>query len=187
MSTTQPSPLVARAVRLTTAVALATLFTGFVACASTQSAGTQLDDSAIKADVVARIAADPDVNPFEISVDVSEGVVYLRGLVDERSDVAEAARVAGRAHGVKRVVNYLRYGDQSAGERLDDATITARVKAKLSTEMNPFNVDISTVDGVVYLVGRVASEQDKRRAEELARTVDGVRGVRNDLRVGDAG
>lgn len=155
-------------------------------CASTQTAGTQLDDTAIKAAVVARIAADPDVNPFEIDVDVNEGVVYLRGVVDDREDVAEAGRLAQRTDGVRRVVNEIRYGDQTVGERIDDASITARVKAKLASEMNPFNVNVNTVDGLVYLTGRVPRGSDRTQAEELARSVEGVRGVRNDLLVGDA-
>jgi hyperosmotically inducible protein len=157
------------------------------ACASTQGPGTQLEDTAIKTDVIARITADPDLNPFEISVDVNEGVVYLSGVVDERSDAAEATQVARRAAGVRNEVNNIRVGDQTAGERLDDGTITARVKAKLASEMNPFNINVTTNDGVVQLVGRVPTAEDRRRAEQLARTVDGVRGVQNELEIGDIG
>jgi osmotically-inducible protein OsmY len=167
--------------------ALALVAAVTVGCASTQSPGTQLEDTAIKTDVLARITADPDLNPFEISVDVNEGVVYLSGVVDERSDAQEAARVARRASGVRNVVNNIRVGDQTAGERLDDGTITARVKAKLASEMNPFNINVTTTDGVVQLIGRVPTAGDRSRAEDLARSVDGVRGVQNELEVGDIG
>jgi hyperosmotically inducible protein len=154
-------------------------------CSTTQSAGTQLDDSAIKTEVVARITADPDLNPFEVDVDVNERVVYLRGRVDERADVAGAERIARGVDGVRRVVNDLRVGDPTVGENVDDAGITARVKAKLAGEMNPFNVTVNTVRGTVYLTGRVAHDHDRTRAEQIARSVDGVSAVRNDLLVGD--
>jgi transcriptional regulator with AAA-type ATPase domain len=174
--------LAAKAGRFIAAVAL---LAGLTACASTQSTATQIDDAAIKAEVVARITADPDTNPFEIDVDVNEGVVYLRGVVDDREDRAEAERLARRVDGVVRVVNDIRFGDQTAGEKLDDASITARVKAKLAQEMNPFNVTVNTTDGTVYLTGRVSTAADRQQAESLARSVEGVRAVRNDLQVGD--
>ena len=174
--------LAAKAGRFLVAVAL---LAGLTACASTQSTETQLDDAGIKTEVMARIAADPDTNPFEIDVDVNEGVVYLQGVVDDREDRAEAERLARRVSGVTRVVNNIRFGDQTAGEKLDDASITAQVKAKLAQDMNPFNVTVNTTDGIVQLTGRVNTAAEKQQAEQLSRSVDGVRGVRNELQVGD--
>lgn len=159
----------------------------WVACSSTQPPETQLDDTKMKAEVLARIAADPDTNPFEIEVEVNEGVVHLTGFVDEASDREEAERLAASASGVVRVVNDIKVGQQTLGERVDDATVTARVKAKLaaSSQLNPFDIQVNTVDGEVSLTGRVATEAEKVEAERLARETGGVRRVRNLLEVGD--
>jgi hyperosmotically inducible periplasmic protein len=76
---------------------------------------------------------------------------------------------------------------QPAGQQVDDATITARVKAKLvaDPEVNPFNIDVDTDAGVVTLRGTVEDPEAKAEAGKLARGTSGVRSVRNDIRVGD--
>jgi len=68
---------------------------------------------------------------------------------------------------------------------LDDATITARVSAKLaaSAELNPFDLEVGTAEGVVSLSGRVETERQSAEAERIARETSGVRAVRNLLEV----
>lgn len=77
---------------------------------------------------------------------------------------------------------------RTVGTQIDDATITTRVKAQLTDDevVQARDVDVDTLDGVVTLGGRVASEEERARAEEVARSVDGVRDVQNLLEVGDA-
>ena len=76
---------------------------------------------------------------------------------------------------------------ESAGTQVDDAAITASVKAKLATDgnINPFNIDVDTNEGVVTLQGRVDKEEARTEAERLARETDGVRRVINLIKVGD--
>ena len=73
----------------------------------------------------------------------------------------------------------------STGQFIDDRTITAKIKTKLlqdpKTEGLKINVD--TVKGRVPLSGFVASQEEKSRAEELARSVDGVISVDNNLAI----
>jgi hypothetical protein len=66
-----------------------------------------------------------------------------------------------------------------------DATITAGVKARLAREKAAtlVKVNVDTNQGVVELNGSVDSEQTKQRATEVARRVDGVRKVVNNLKV----
>jgi hyperosmotically inducible periplasmic protein len=74
---------------------------------------------------------------------------------------------------------------QSAGRNVDDTTISASVKSKLVADRvaNLTRVDVDTTNRVVALNGVVESAEQKRRAEELARQVDGVRRVDNNLQV----
>jgi len=76
---------------------------------------------------------------------------------------------------------------RTAGRQVDDAGITAKVKAKLAADgdINPFNIDVDTNEGVVTLQGRVAKEEARTKAEQLARDTDGVRRVINLVKVGD--
>lgn len=74
---------------------------------------------------------------------------------------------------------------KSAGTSIDDATITATVKAKLVADKasNLTRVDVDTNSGTVYLNGTVESAEQKTRAEQLARQAKGVKSVVNNLQV----
>jgi hyperosmotically inducible protein len=74
---------------------------------------------------------------------------------------------------------------KTAGQNVDDATITASVKSTLVADKaaNLTRVDVDTNRGVVSLNGVVESADQKARAEQLARRVDGVKNVINNLQV----
>lgn len=74
---------------------------------------------------------------------------------------------------------------RSAGETVDDATITARVKTALIAEKGIAGnaVKVETYRGVVQLSGFVDSADQVTRAGEIAGKVNGVQSVRNDVRV----
>lgn len=82
------------------------------ACSSTNTAGTQVDDAAITAKVKAKLAADGDVNPFNIDVDSNEGVVTLQGRVEKEEARTKAEQLARDTDGVTRVINLIKVGDQ---------------------------------------------------------------------------
>ena len=74
---------------------------------------------------------------------------------------------------------------KTAGENVDDATVTAAVKSQLVMDKaaNLTRIDVDTDHGVVHLNGIVDSSEQKARAQELARRVKGVRKIVNDLQV----
>jgi len=72
---------------------------------------------------------------------------------------------------------------ESTGEYIDDAAITAKVKNQLLQDKNVsgLQVTVETYKGRVQLSGFVSSQDEKIKAEKLARGVPGVRSVSNDL------
>ncbi len=78
---------------------------------------------------------------------------------------------------------------RSVGVQLDDAIITAKVKTKLLEDpiTKARKIDVDTVNRVVTLTGLVDSEEEIRRAIEIASSVPGVKKVVNNLRVGERG
>jgi hyperosmotically inducible protein len=74
---------------------------------------------------------------------------------------------------------------ESAGQNIDDSTITTEVKAKLSAERasNLTRVSVATAGGTVSLSGIVPTVADRARAEEITRQVKGVRSVMNGLQI----
>ena len=76
-------------------------------------------------------------------------------------------------------------GGGPVAQYVDDATITAGVKAAIVREptLSIFDIDVETVQGVVQLSGFVSSADSVAAAASVARTVKGVKSVRNDLRL----
>jgi hyperosmotically inducible protein len=74
---------------------------------------------------------------------------------------------------------------KTAGQNVDDANLTASVKANLVADKasNLTRIDVDTNGGIVYLNGTVESPQQKERAEQLARQVQGVKKVVNNLQI----
>ncbi len=72
-------------------------------------------------------------------------------------------------------------GRETAGEYVDDATITTKVRAKLLDELGLKQIGVETMQNVVQLSGFVDSAEVKARAGEVARNVSGVKDVKNDL------
>ena len=79
-------------------------------CRTTQPAGTQMSDAGITSKIKAKYVADPEINPFNISVSTEEGVVYLTGRVHTQEDRDEAEKLARETEGVRRVVNNVQVG-----------------------------------------------------------------------------
>lgn len=172
----------------TAAMVLAVLATG--ACAATdmhRSTGVAVDDSVISTKVKTALIDDPATKARQIDVTVNQGVVQLNGAVDSQAAKTRAATLARNVRGVTEVNNNLTVGtpNRSAGEVIDDAAVTAKVKAALIaneiTKARQINVD--TRQGVVHLHGFVDSQREANAAVEEARAVSGVTEVRNDLQI----
>lgn len=160
------------------------------ACSSTrtqQSAGEVIDDSVLTSKVKLALVDDPVTKAGQINVETFRGVVQLGGFVDTTQQKEQATRVARSVTGVKEVRNDLRVSSPQAtvGQVVDDGVVTATVKAKLVEDpvTKAHQVNVETQKGVVQLTGFVDSTTAKARATELARSVDGVALVRNDIEI----
>ncbi|RPE72993.1 BON domain-containing protein [Tibeticola sediminis] len=72
---------------------------------------------------------------------------------------------------------------ETLGAYVDDATITATIKARLldDTTVSAAAIKVETLQGVVILSGFAKSAAERARAEQIARSVRGVRSVQNSL------
>ena len=160
------------------------------ACSSSrtqQSAGEVIDDSVLTSKVKLALIDDPVTKAGQINVETYRGVVQLGGFVDTAQAREQATKVARSVTGVKEARNDLRVStpQATAGQVIDDATVTASVKARLAEDSTTkaHQVNVETQKGVVQLTGFVDSAAARARAGELARAVDGVAVVRNDLEI----
>jgi len=74
---------------------------------------------------------------------------------------------------------------RSTGEYVDDKVVSAKVKTALINDpaTKAYQIDVSTYEGVVQLSGFVDDRTAVSTAEQVAESVQGVRDVKNDLRV----
>ena len=78
---------------------------------------------------------------------------------------------------------------ETAGQYVDDATVTAKVKTAIASDVGvkaASAVNVETYRGVVQLSGFADSDDQASRAANAAKKVNGVRSVKNDIRVKSA-
>ena len=74
---------------------------------------------------------------------------------------------------------------EGTGEYVDDTVITSKVKSAIFGEptLKSAEINVETFKGVVQLSGFVSSAADVRKAADLARSVKGVKSVKDDMRL----
>lgn len=149
--------------------------------------GTQIDDTVVTAGVKSALLTDPDIKSFDLKVETRKGEVQLSGFAQNQAQIDRAVALARDVKGVKSVLNNLslKAASASLGAGVDDAVITTRVKAALLNDPAVKSVDISvaTSKGQVQLSGFVNDQKQIERALEVARTVENVAGVSNEMAV----
>jgi hyperosmotically inducible protein len=162
--------------------------TAIVACAR--------PDAALTAKVKAKLTMDGTVNASELDVTTHKKVVTLTGNLDSDIEKDRAIALARETEGVVDVVDHISVrtasgtGDapepsRSVGERIDDASITMAVKAKLldDPQVKGLDIDVDTREGIVYLTGTVRTDEERSKAMQLARETEHVRDVQANLSI----
>lgn len=151
------------------------------------SVGTEIDDSVVTARVKSALLADPVIKSFDFKVETRKGEVMLSGFVGTRAQADQALLIARGVQGVKVVVNKmdLKDGAATVGNVVDDGIITAKLKSALLADPNVRSFDIAVVTrkGEAQLSGFVDNQGQIDHASELARSVEGVKSVANEMSV----
>lgn len=154
---------------------------------SMNKVGNFMDDSAITAKVKAALVDDKNIKSTDISVKTEGSVVTLSGFVESQTQAEQAVAVTKGVEGVTSVSDKLHVRDSKNGSMqgyAGDAATTSEIKAKLLADdvVPSRKVKVETTDGVVQLSGTVDSPAQVERAEAIAKAVDGVKSVKNDLK-----
>ncbi len=147
--------------------------------------GTEVDDAVVTSGVKAALLTDPLIKSFDFQVETRKGTVQLSGFVDDQKQIDQALMLARGVPGVVNVENGLTVKSAPAtlGSGIDDTTVTTRVKAALLDDPGIKSLDISVVTshGEVQLTGFVGKQAQILAAENIARAVPGVSGIKNEL------
>lgn len=143
-------------------------------------------DATLTASVKSALIGNDATKARQINVETRGGVVQLSGFVDSAAAKSAAETTASNVEGVTRVENKLliRDADRSTGQTVDDTVIAAKVKGEIAGKAGlgtASDVNVEVNSGVVELSGFVATADEKAKAAELARGINGVKDVRNNI------
>lgn len=149
--------------------------------------GTEIDDTVVTAKVKSALLADPDIKSFDLKVETRKGVVQLSGLVENQAQIDRAIAETTAVEGVRSVENGvgLIAGKTTLGNKVDDGIITGKVKSALLADpgVKSFDIAVVTRKGQVQLSGFVDSQAQIDQAVAIARNVDGVTSIDNELSI----
>jgi len=76
-------------------------------------------------------------------------------------------------------------GQETIGAYVDDSTITARIKARFveNQQVDAAAISVETLNGTVMLSGFAKNAAERTTAEDIARGVNGVKAVKNEITV----
>jgi osmotically-inducible protein OsmY len=150
-------------------------------------------DTAKDAGISAQITQSWKQYNLKLSEDLNNtvyvGDVLITGVVPTDDWRAEAVKRAWAVEGVKNVYDEIQLGpDEGFMQDMGDATITSKLKTQLVADgdVKSINYSITTVKGVVYLMGSARSDGELQRVVDHARTIGNVRNVQSfvHIRVG---
>jgi hyperosmotically inducible periplasmic protein len=166
-------------------------FTGCVAGDRyNRSTGEYIDDKSIGSRVKDALSDNAEYKFDGVNVTSFKGTVQLSGFVDTYEQKNTASSITKQVQGVKDVVNNISVKDNSAhsaGEYVDDKSLVARVSSALGD--NPDykfeEVNVSAFRGIVQLSGFVNTSDQKAKAGDIAKQVEGVQNVLNNITAKD--
>jgi len=163
---------------------------GLVAASAAAFAGNSegKSDATLTGSVKSALISNDATKARQINVETKDGVVQLSGFVDSAAAKSAAEATAKNVEGVTQVQNKLmiRDADRSTGEAVDDTVIAAKVKGELAGKTGlgtATDVNVEVNAGVVELSGFVATADEKMQAGEVAKGINGVKSVHNNISV----
>ncbi|MBL6665218.1 MAG: BON domain-containing protein [Rickettsiales bacterium] len=159
-----------------------------------KSARDMKDDIWISAQIVTKYTG-KGLNGFKNTVDVTvnEGRVLLTGVVRDPKKEELAVNLAWKVDGVREVINEIQlledpnYRPKNFSRATLDMILTLEIETKLliKPQLRSTNYKINTVNGVVYLMGIAADEEELNKALDIVARVRGVRKVVNHIILSD--
>ena len=158
---------------------------GYAVGSDERSLGTMADDAAITAKVKTELIGEKNVQARNIDVDTVAGVVVLSGYVDSQQEANRAGLLAKSVSGVVRVKNELQVGSRTVGQGVDDKVLGVKIKTRLMEEpgVRSLNIDVDVYSGSASVTGTVASQEQKKKVLNLIRSVEGVKGIVDNLQI----
>lgn len=141
-------------------------------------------DASLRKHVRAALDECPDLDPFVVTVQVTEGVVTLSGELNSYAERLRAANLASAVPGVTNVDNRLTVRPYGAEWKMADEDIAKEVARTIAeSELPTDDISFDVNQHVVTLCGQLRSPVERAKLRHAVESVRGVHFVENLVQV----
>ncbi len=142
--------------------------------------GTQIDDSIMQKNLVARLVLSEKKYLVKISIKVLDGRIFLGGKVDEPEEKLKITKMAWETKGARSVKNNIAIKQKFSFKNVaKDVLITAQLRTALiiSKSVKAANFNIDTINQKIYVFGIAHDENEKKEIIQEAKQIVDVKEV----------
>tara|TARA_B100001245_G_scaffold136963_1_gene101777 strand:- start:7 stop:597 length:591 start_codon:yes stop_codon:yes gene_type:complete len=136
--------------------------------------GTQIDDSIMQKNLVARLVLSEKKYLVKLSVKVLDGRIFLGGKVDMAEEKLKITKMAWETKGVRSVKNNIAIKQKfSFKNTAIDVLITSQLRTALilNKKVKAANFNINTVNQKTYVFGIAYNEDEKKEIIQEAKLI----------------
>ncbi len=148
--------------------------TGVSIALDPRTLGTQIDDSIMQKNLLARLALTEKKYLIKLSVKVLDGRIFLGGKVDEPEEKLKITKIAWETKGVRSVKNNIAIKQKfSFINTTKDILITSQLRAALILNKNvkAANFNIDTINQKTYVFGIAHNKNEKKEIIQEAKQI----------------
>lgn len=142
--------------------------------------GTQIDDSIMQKNLVARLVLSETKYLIKISIKVLDGIIFLGGKVDEPEEKLKITKMAWETKGARSVKNNIAIKQKFSFKNIvTDVLITSQLRTALILNKNvkAVNFNIDTINQKIYVFGIAHDENEKKEIIQEAKQIVDVKEV----------
>jgi len=154
--------------------------TGVSVAFDPRSLGTQIDDSIMQKNLVARLILKEKSYFLKIKTKVLDGRIFLTGNVDDPEEKLQITKLAWEIEGVRSVRNDIKIKEKFNFKRsAKDALITSQLKTAMifSKNIKASNYNVDTYKKKIYIYGIALTSGEKKEVIDEAKQILDVEGV----------
>ena len=148
--------------------------TGVSVALDPRTIGTQIDDSIMQKNLLARLTLSEKKYFVKISVKVLDGRIFLGGKVDEPEEKLNITKMAWETKGARSVKNNIAIKQKFSFKNVaKDVLITSQLKTALILNKNvkSANFNIDTINQKIYVFGIAHDENEKKEIIQEAKQI----------------
>ena len=148
--------------------------TGVSIALDPRTLGTQIDDSIMQKNLLARLALTDKKYLVKISVKVLDGRIFLSGKADEPEEKLLITKMAWETKGARSVKNNISIKQKFSFKNVAaDVLITSQLRAALIFNKNvkAANFNIDTINQKTYVFGIAHNEDEKKEIIQEAKQI----------------